>query len=201
MGILSDNKQPDVASRDQVSRMAGQIQALKSRNLKLEHENQKLRDSRPRRQNMSVSGSTMILTDTLQQNGRQYNCTRSIEFKDAFKALLPLIRPLMNISKAAVLGQDVERHTEKHIIDSNGRITKELDRDESGSVLHMPNDRDRVNAILEVLTSNPDTRDALILIGRTLRDSKEEIAMRAETLANSKTPFAKDSNQDFDFDL
>lgn len=200
MGILSDNNQQTGASNDKYVRLAGQIQALKSKNRNLMHENENLRNSRPTRVNMSLQGSTLTFSESMQQNGKQWNCIRTVEFESALKTLLPLIRPLMNISRAAALGNDVERHTQRHIVDSNGRITKELDRDGEGHVINMPNDHDKANAVLNVLASDPSTCKALLQIGEKLRDSKEQIAQLANQYANSES-LLQEQDDDFDLDL
>lgn len=204
MGLVKENHKNQDAGPDlRLKELQGQVQGLKKKVSALTNENESLKGKMPPRLGINLQGNTMTLTESIQQDGKNYSCSKSVEFGQAFKAIKPLVEPLVQIAKAASLGNDVySRRQKAHRVDQDGKPTKELETDENGDQVWLPNHRDKANAISLILMQDPECRKALITIGNKLANSQQEIKDAAKRLAQlSSASTEEEKDDDFDFSL
>ena len=175
MGLVKETNQNQGAEPGSKG-YQGQIQGLKRKVSALTQENESLKSKLPPKVNVNLQGSSMTLTESIQQNGKNYMSSKSIEFGRAFSAIRPLVEPLVHIARSASLGNDViSRRQRAHRVDEKGKPTKELLLDENGKPVWLPNHRDKAKAISEILMQEPECRKALLTIGKKLAVSLLEI--------------------------
>lgn len=179
----------------------GQIQGLKKKVSALTQENESLKSKIPPRVNVNLQGNQMTLIESIQQNGKNYSSSKSIEFGQAFAAIRPLVEPLVQIARSASLGNDVVSHRQKaHRVDEQGKPTKELLTDENGAQIWLPNHRDKANAISMILMQDPECRKALLTIGNKLATSQQEIKDVSKKLAQlSPSSVEEEKDEEFEF--
>lgn len=164
----------------------GQIQSLKKKVSALQQENNNLQKKIPPRTDIRMQDDKMILTEIITQGGKAYQNAKSVSFGEAYKQIRPMVEPLVQISRAAALGNDVVTRRQKaHEIGPDGKPTKDLLQDEDGRQIYLPNARDKAQAISDLLMSDPDCVEALRKISEVV-SNQEKVKEQAMKIANAR---------------
>jgi len=184
-----DNKlKPDVALQPETDSKSRLIQSLQKKNSALADKVNSLRAKVPARGSITLSSEGEFkVTRNLRLNGKDFVNLERAQLGEAAKALAPILSPVVTLTRAAALGYDYNRRTKAHEVDGQGRPTKELQRDENGNQVWLPNSVDRLVAIGELIAKDDKARSALAELSKFLDKQSQEIAKLANKRANSKS--------------
>jgi len=93
-----------------------------------------------------------------------------IKFNENFVYLNRLLKPIVDFTNALLRHQDVNRKLPSHVIDPNGKLTKEIEKDSEGKTVMRPSLRETLTASYDAMVSDPQILSLLQKIDQRLAE-------------------------------
>lgn len=145
-----------------------QLANLKSKLSNAERELVRLREQLTTK---SANQRTMVIDDTgvnlqsqVKQQGVVYSNLHHVKVSEDFKSLIPLLRPLVQLTNSLIRGNDVLNRRAVMKKDESNKITNIPLKDAEGKAVFLPSPTDRMQQTYQSMLADPVIKDLLMKV-------------------------------------